>query len=63
MAVDGRVVLGVLAAPLIWSSFKSAYWSVQFRKLNDREVLSDRYSTHSLVYFRNIDFLGCTNAC
>jgi hypothetical protein len=44
MAVDGRIVLGVLATPFIYSSLKSSYWSVQLKKLNDREVLSERYA-------------------
>ena len=47
MAVDGRIVLGVLATPFIYSGLKSAYWSVQLKKLNDREVMSERYVGHS----------------
>ena len=43
MAIDGRIVLGVLATPFIYSTLKSAYWSSQLRKLSDREVMSDRY--------------------
>ena len=47
MPVDGRLVLGVLATPFIYGGLKSAYWSNQLKKLNDREVLSERY----VVYF------------
>lgn len=43
MAIDGRIVLGVLATPFIYGGLKSAYWSNQLKKLNDREVLSERY--------------------
>ena len=43
MAIDGRIVLGVLATPFIYSTLKSAYWSGQLRKLSDREVMSERY--------------------
>jgi hypothetical protein len=43
MAIDGRIVLGILATPFIYSTLKSAYWSGQMKKLNDREVLSERY--------------------
>jgi hypothetical protein len=43
MPVDGRVVLGILATPLVFGTIKSMYWSNQLRKLNDREVLSERY--------------------
>ncbi len=43
MAIDGRIVLGVLATPFIYGGLKSAYWSNQLRKLSDREVLSERY--------------------
>jgi hypothetical protein len=43
MAIDGRLVLGVLATPFIYGGLKSAYWSGQLKKLNDREVLSERY--------------------
>jgi hypothetical protein len=42
MAIDGRIVIGVLATPFIYSGLKSAYWSNQLKKLNDREVLSER---------------------
>jgi hypothetical protein len=43
MPVDGRLVIGVLATPFIYGSLKSAYWSNQLKKLNDREVISERY--------------------
>jgi hypothetical protein len=36
-------VLGVLATPFIYGGLKSTYWSGQLKKLNDREVLSERY--------------------
>ena len=56
MAIDGRIVLGVLATPFIYSTLKSAYWSGQMKKLNDREVLAERYvellkSTHTAQIF------------
>lgn len=43
MPVDGRLVIGVLATPFIYGGLKSAYWSNQLKKLNDREVMSERY--------------------
>jgi hypothetical protein len=56
MAVDGRIVLGVLATPFIYSGLKSSYWSVQLKKLNDREVMTERYDaiikSHFYDFFR-----------
>lgn len=51
MAIDGRIVLGVLATPFIYGGLKSAYWSNQLKKLSDREVMADRYVTSIDVIF------------
>lgn len=50
MAIDGRIVVGVLATPFIYGGLKSAYWSNQLKKLSDREVMTERYDFfhHSL---------------
>jgi hypothetical protein len=57
MPIDGRVVLGVLATPFIYSTLKSAYWSNQLKKLNDREVLSERYKyAYSTLFLLHLRF-------
>ena len=65
MPVDGRVVIGVLATPFIYGGLKSPYWSNQLKKLNDREVMSERY-VPAIDHFLSLHFIdsrGCISVC
>lgn len=40
----GPFFIGLLTAPYWFSALKTIYWSIQYKKLNEREILSDRFT-------------------
>lgn len=40
----GPFFIGLLTAPYWFSGLKTIYWSIQYKKLNTQEILSDRFT-------------------
>lgn len=39
----GPLIIGILTAPLWYSGLKTMYWTFRYRKLDQQEIISDRF--------------------